>query len=67
MQESGYNRIKMENMQLIVTPKFVYNLEHVEGIKYFKEDWITGTTNYRSPNPINHTEGASHKKSLFCF
>ena len=27
MQESGYNTIKMENMQLIVTPKFVYYLE----------------------------------------
>ena len=41
--------------------------EHIEGIKYFKEDWITGTTNYHLSNPINHTEGVSHKKSLFYF
>ena len=35
--------------------------EHIEGIKYFKEDWISGSTNYLS-NTINHTEGVSHKK-----
>ena len=28
MQESGYNMIKMENMQLIVTPELVLNLEN---------------------------------------
>ena len=27
MQESGYNAIKMENMQLIVAGKCVHNLE----------------------------------------
>ena len=39
--------------------------EHIEGIKYFEEDWITGSTNYHSLNKINHAEGISHKKSLF--
>ena len=27
--------------------------EHIERIKYFKENWITGLTNYHSPNAIN--------------
>ena len=27
MQESGYNTIKIQNMQLIVAPKCVHNLE----------------------------------------
>ena len=39
--------------------------ERIEGIKYFEEDWITGSTNYHSLNKINHAEGISHKKSLF--
>ena len=41
--------------------------EHIEGIKYFKGDWITRSTNYCSHNTINHREGVSHKKKLFCF
>ena len=54
-------------MQLIVAPKGTQFREHIEGIKYFKEDWIPGSTNYHLPNAINHTEGVAHKKSLFCF
>ena len=41
---------------------FAQFTEYIEGIKYFKEDWISGSTNQRSSNAINHTEGASHKK-----
>ena len=29
--------------------------EHIEGIQYFKEDWITGSTNYCSSNKTDHT------------
>ena len=39
---------------------FAQFTEYIEGIKYFKEDWISGSTNQRSSNAINHT--ASHKK-----
>ena len=35
--------------------------EHIEGIQYFKEDWIAGSTNYCSSNAINQAEGVSHK------
>ena len=38
--------------------------ERIEGIQYFKEDWITGSTNYRSSNAIDHVEGVSHKEAM---
>ena len=38
--------------------------EHIEGIQYFKEDWITGSTNYHSSNAIDHTEGVPHKEAM---
>ena len=41
--------------------------EHIEGIKYFKEHWITRSTNYCSPNAVNHAEGVSHKNVCFSF
>ena len=28
------------------------------------KDWITGSTNYRSSNAIDHTEGVSHKEAM---
>ena len=36
--------------------------EHIEGIQYFKEDWITVSTNDHSSNAIDHTEGVPHKE-----
>ena len=38
--------------------------EHIEGIQYFKEDWITGSTNYRSSNATDHAEGVPHKEAM---
>ena len=38
--------------------------ERIEGIQYFKEDWITGSTNYHLSNAIDHTEDASHKEAM---
>ena len=38
--------------------------ERIEGIQYFKEDCITGSTNYHSSNAIDHTEGVSHKEAM---
>ena len=38
--------------------------EHIEGIQFFKEDWITGSTNYHSFNAIDHAEGAPHKEAM---
>ena len=38
--------------------------ERIEGIQYFKEDWITGSTNYRSSNAIYHEEDVSHKEAM---
>ena len=38
--------------------------EHIEGMKYFKEDWITGSTNYRSSNAHDHAERLSHKETI---
>ena len=38
--------------------------EHIEGIQYFNVDWITGSTNYRSPNAIDHAEGVSYKETM---
>ena len=37
--------------------------EHIEGIQYFKEDWITGSTNCHSSNAIDYVEGVSHKEA----
>ena len=36
--------------------------EHFEGIQYFKEDWITASTNYCLTNATDHTEGIPHKE-----
>ena len=36
--------------------------EHIEGIQYFKVDWITGSTNYRSSPANDHAEGIHIKK-----
>ena len=41
---------------------FAQFTEYIEGIKYFKEDWISGSTNQRWSNAVNHREGVSHKK-----
>ena len=38
--------------------------EHFTGIQYFKEDWITASTNYCSSNAIDHTEGVPHKEAM---
>ena len=38
--------------------------EHIEGIQYFKKDWITGSTNYCSSNAFHQTEGVSHKEAM---
>ena len=38
--------------------------EHIEGIQYFKEDWITGSTNYRSSNATDHAESVPHKEAM---
>ena len=38
--------------------------EHIEGIQYFKEDWITGSTNYPSSNAIDHAESVPHKEAM---
>ena len=38
--------------------------EHIEGIQYFKEDWITGSTNYPSFNAIDHAESVPHKEAM---
>ena len=32
-------------MQLLFAVKFAQFREHIEGIKYFKEDWISESTN----------------------
>ena len=42
--------------------------EHIEGIQYFKQDWITGYTNYCSSNTVDHAEGVPHKEAMkhFC-
>ena len=32
-------------MQLLFTVKFAQFREHIEGIKYFKEDWLSESTN----------------------
>ena len=47
MEETGHNTIKIKNMQLFFVTKWVQNLESTlkECYKYFKEDWITGSTN----------------------
>ena len=37
--------------------------EHVERTKYFKEDLVTGSTNYCSSIRINHVEGVSQKEA----
>ena len=37
--------------------------ERIKGIKYFKEDWITGSTNKRSSYATDHT-GVSHKEAM---
>ena len=41
----GYSIIKIENMQLLFAVKFAQFREHIEGIKYFKEDWLSESTN----------------------
>ena len=38
--------------------------EHTEGIQYFIEDWITGSTSYCPSNAIDHAEGVSHKEAM---
>ena len=38
--------------------------EHIEGIQYFKEDWITASTNHCSSNAIDHAEGVPHKEAM---
>ena len=38
--------------------------EHIEGIQYFKEDWITGSTNYPSSNAIDQAESVPHKEAM---
>ena len=38
--------------------------ERTEGVQYFKEDWITGSANYRSSNAIDHAEDVSHKEAM---
>ena len=38
--------------------------EHIEGIQYFKADWITGSTNYRSSNAIDHAESVPQKEAM---
>ena len=38
--------------------------EHIERIQYFKEDWISGLTNYQSSKAIDHAEGVSHKEAI---
>ena len=38
--------------------------EHIKGIQYFKEDWIIGSTNYRSSNATDHAEGVPHKEAM---
>ena len=62
MQESGFNTIKMEKMQLIFKANCKKFREQIEGIKYFSLDWIIGSTNDQSSN-LDHT-GVSHKEAL---
>ena len=38
--------------------------KHIEGIQYFKGDWISGSTNYWSSKAIDHAEGVSHKEAI---
>ena len=38
--------------------------EHTEGMQYFKEDWMTGSTNYPSSNAIDNAEGVPHKEAM---
>ena len=36
--------------------------EHIEGMQYFKVNWITGSTNYRSSTATDRAEGIHIKK-----
>ena len=38
--------------------------EHIEGMQYFKEDWMTGSTNYTSSNAVDSAEGVPHKEAM---
>ena len=54
----------MENIQLIFAAKCTQFREYIEGLQYFTEDWITGSTNYRSSNATDCAEGVSHKEAM---
>ena len=38
--------------------------KYIEGIQYFKDDWITGSNNYCSSNAIDQAEGVPHKEAM---
>ena len=51
-----------ETTAVVPCKVFTQFREHIEGIKYFKEDWLSESTNQCLFNAINHTGGVSHKK-----
>ena len=36
----------------------------IRGMKYFNPAWVTGSTNYRSSNPVDHATGDPHQEAV---
>ena len=49
------------NLKCVVCSKYKDDLSLLKG---FKDEWIKGSTNYRSSNALNHAESEQHKTAM---